>query len=359
MSKLAHQKVIFAYPGDLESPTGGYAYDRRIIEELRQCHWDVELLSLGEGFPLITSQVRSQVAILLRNLPPHLPIIMDGLALGVLPESIAQLCLRNPVIALIHHPLACESGLDAQRITQLLSSETAALKHVTQVIVNSQTTANILVTSLAVPVEHITIAHPGTDRVAQARVRLSSVADTTPLQLLSVGSIIPRKAYATLVAALAPLHNMAWNLTIAGDTLRDPACCKLLFAAIAHAGLQDRIHVLGAVSDAELQTLYQKADAYVLASLFEGYGMAYAQALAYGLPIIGTTGGAIPEVLGEGAALLVEPGDIMGLTQALRMLMEDQHCRLQLGKRAFEMAQQQPTWAACAQKFVQVLKACR
>ena len=86
-------------------------------------------------------------------------------------------------------------------------------------------------------------------------------------------------------------------MTIAGDRTRDLNAAARLDADIAAHALENRVAVLGAVSPQHLAALYAKADVFALASHFEGYGMAYAEAIAHGLPVIGTTGGAIPDTV--------------------------------------------------------------
>ena len=110
------------------------------------------------------------------------------------------------------------------------------------------------------------------------------------VRLLSVGAVVPRKGFDVLIAALATLADLPWRLTIAGDRTRDRRPAAQLDADIARHGLAGRVDVLGALPADRLAALYAGADLFVLASRFEGYGMAFAEAMAHGLPVIGTTG---------------------------------------------------------------------
>ena len=98
--------VVFAVPGSLDTPTGGYAYDKRIMAELRHLGWEVDYLNIGEGFPAPDEATRAAARSLLAALPAGRPIVLDGLALGVLPEVAAEFASRHPLVALVHHPLA-------------------------------------------------------------------------------------------------------------------------------------------------------------------------------------------------------------------------------------------------------------
>lgn len=346
------QQLIFVYPGDLNSPTGGYAYDRRIIAGLKILGWEIELISLGEGYPFPSPAQAEQAKEQLQGLTPGVPMVIDGLALGALPEVAACVAEHHPLIALIHHPLAFEFGLSEEQTAQLKRSETEALHHASQVIANSPATARDLNQHYGVPIERIDVVLPGTDRsVHQRRRSQITHGNRDAVRLLSVGSIIPRKGFPDLIKALAPLADLPWTLSIAGDTTRNNNAFDQLISDIARFGFEGRVQVLGAVSDAELISLYTQADVFVLASLFEGYGMVYAEAMAYGLPIIATRGGAIPDTVPSEAGLLVSPDDVPALTLALKTVIEDEPYRAHLSSGALRAAAQQPTWDQAAAQF--------
>ncbi|CAM3729620.1 glycosyltransferase family 4 protein [Polynucleobacter arcticus] len=349
---------VFAYPGDLQTLTGGYIYDSHIVSELTALGWEVELLSLGSGFPFPDQETINQAEQLLCQVQAGKPIVIDGLALGVMPQSIAQAAVNHPIIALIHHPLAYESGLTKGQQVQLQESETLALSHVKQVIANSPMTAQALVDSFGVERKKISTVIPGTNRVSsplyQVRTQFTS---QDPFQWLSVGSIIPRKGFGILIEALAPLRDLPWSLSIVGDTSRDAKAYADLLHSIAHFDLQDRIEIHGAVDPAYLDSLYRNADGFVLASLFEGYGMAYAEALSYALPIIGTSGGAISQTVPDSAGILIPPGDVPSLTEALRLVINDPGRRKSLSSGAGDAAKKLPTWPESAKTFADIVQA--
>jgi glycosyltransferase involved in cell wall biosynthesis len=293
------KRLAFAVPGDLATLTGGYAYDRRIIAELKTLGWTIDVIDLGEGYPRPDAANRAAAPELLARMPQGQPIVIDGLAFGVLPAAAASLHQRNPLIALVHQPLALESGLSLADANNFRASERTALEFARRVIATSPSTGNLLTMDYGVPAEHITVARPGSDPVAPAVGSRDGV-----VRLLAVGSVVPGKGYDVLIAALTTLADLPWQLMIAGDTGRDRATAAQIEGDIARFKLTDRIALLGAVAPARLAELYRAADLFVLASRFEGYGMAYAEAVAYGLPTIGTTAGAIPDTLsGESATL--------------------------------------------------------
>jgi hypothetical protein len=117
------KRVMFAVPGDLATPTGGYAYDRRVIAELRALGWQVDALDIGDSFPRPDDIARAAARRKLLATPARVPLVVDGLALGVIPEVAAELARTRPVIALVHHPLALETGVSEVEAQGLRASE--------------------------------------------------------------------------------------------------------------------------------------------------------------------------------------------------------------------------------------------
>ena len=358
ISSAGMQQLIFVYPGDLSAPTGGYAYDRQIIHGLKRLGWELELISLGDGYPFPTvAQVeRARKALLGRT--KGVPIAIDGLALGALPELAAELAEHHPIIAIIHHPLAFEFGLSEAQKRALQRSETEALRHVSQIVANSSTTARDLTQFYGVSPDTIGVVMPGTERTHRLKPKVESVGKTrNSVHLLSVGSIIPRKGFDCLMEALHSISDLPWSLSIAGDTSRNRAAYEQLLVDIDRFHFAERVRVLGAISDAELELLYDGADVFVLASHFEGYGMVYAEAMAHGLPIVATSCGAISDTVPPEAGVLVAPGDIAALGNALKDLILDAPCRARLSRGAFEASARLPTWDQSVQQFATIV--CR
>lgn len=348
------KRVAFAIPGDLATWTGGYVYDRRIIAELRRLGWAVDVVPLGDGFPMPSEEQIAEASRRLLASPPDRPIVIDGLALGVLPKAAASLHSARPVVALVHHPLASETGLARSMAKRLRGSERSALAAARIVIVTSDTTADMLADRFDVPRDRLRVIQPGTDRAPY-----STGIGSRQIQLLSVGAIVPRKGFDVLVDALAGLTDLSWQLTIVGDRGRDPQMVARLEALISHHRLEDRIRSTGKVSSDCLAIHYARADLFVLASHFEGYGMAYAEAMAHGLPIVGTTGGAIRQTVPSAAGRLVSPGNVAALATALRGVMENEAARRALAAGARAAAAALPTWTQGGEKFARVLDELR
>jgi glycosyltransferase involved in cell wall biosynthesis len=323
-----------------------------MIVELEKLGWEIELVGLGDGFPRPSQEQQKIAQERLAAIPASRPIVIDGLAFGVLPEVAMQLSSRHPLIALVHHPLAMETGLTAAQADDFRASERGALKAAIRVVVTSATTARVLVADYGVPEDRIVVACPGTDAVAAAHGSNDGI-----VRLLAVGAIVQRKGFDVLIGALATLTDLPWQLAIVGDRGRDPEAAAQMDADIVRAELDDRVTVLGAVSHESLAELYASADLFTLASRYEGYGMVFSEAIAHGLPIIATTAGAIPETVPAGAGVLVAPDDAAALAAVLRRAIEHPDERRRMAASARTAALALPNWTDSAKSFARALEA--
>lgn len=346
------KQLAFAVPGDLNTPTGGYAYDRRIIAELRKLGWDVDVIDLGSEFPRPSDRARDAAFAKLNAVPLGTRLVIDGLAFGTMDVNASQLAPERKLVALVHHPLALETGLTPAEAGAFQIMERTALSAAGHTVTTSHTTARVLMSEYGVPERRLIVVPPGTDKVAPAR----GSGGNGPLVLLAVGALVPRKGYDVLIAALATLRDLQWRLTIAGDRTRDPATAQRLEADVARFDLTQRITIAGAVTDQKLDTLYDGADLFVLPSRYEGYGMGFAAAIARGLPVIGTDAGAIPEAVPADAGILVPPDNVPALAAALRRLITGAGERSRLAAAARTAAAQLPTWADSAVLFSHALE---
>ncbi len=349
---LAEKRFIFAVPGDLNTPTGGYIYDKRMVEELRQQGWTIDIRTLSDRFPDPDAATLDSTYQTFAALPRRWVVVVDGLALGALPDIGRHLGPERPLVALVHHPLAMETGLSPERADALRESEKAALSAAAHVITVSATTAALLTNEYGIEKPRIKVVPPGTDQAPFAYGSTDGI-----VSLLSVGSVVPRKGYDLLVTALAGLKELPWRLTIAGDLTRDAEAAQQLHDVVSAAGLSDRVRLTGMISGEELGRHYHSADVFVLPSYYEGYGMVFAEALARGLPVVGTTGGAIPESVPAGAGILVPPGDVAALTGALRDMIERPELRAQHASAALRSADHLLRWPLSAELFGRAIEA--
>jgi glycosyltransferase involved in cell wall biosynthesis len=343
--------LYFAIPGNINNLTGGYAYDRQLIAELRRLGWDVVLLPLSARFPFPDAEALRDAETCFAALADDSLVLVDGLAFCALDQLAIRHARRLRLIALCHHPLALETGLSPAQAQQLRQSEAQALHCARAVIVTSSLTAQILIQEFAVQESHITAAPPGTAPGLFAACR------GEPPILLTVATLTPRKAHDQLITALAGLTHLPWNVRFVGGEHFAPAWAAQLHQQVIRAGLTDRIHFVGSVT--HLAAEYQQADVFVLPSLFEGYGMVYAEALAHGLPVVASRTGAASELVPAEAGLLVPPGDISALTQALGAILSQHDLRRHLQLGAQQVAATLPRWSNTAAIVANLLATIR
>jgi glycosyltransferase involved in cell wall biosynthesis len=350
----------FLFPGDLDTPAGGYRYDRRIVHGLRELGWQVTLLSLAGSYPQPDDTALVQAEAALAALPDGTLVVADGLAFAALPALVERHAPRLCWVALVHHPLWLETGLDTAAQARLRDSERRALACARQVIVTSNSTA-LDVQALGVPAEHIAVVEPGVDAAPLAlgaRHPARAGRSGEGLCLLCVASLLPRKGHRVLIEALAGLRDRAWTLICVGSQQLDPSEAAGVQEAIAHHGLGERVQLDGVVhDDAALGRLYAMADLFVLPSFYEGYGMVLTEALARGLPIVSTTGGAIAQTVPPAAGVLVAPRDAVALRAALARVIDDAAWREQLAAGARAARMQLPRWHDASARFAATLSA--
>ncbi|RZL04376.1 MAG: glycosyltransferase [Rubrivivax sp.] len=351
------QRIVFLIPGELDSLTGGYGYDRQVIAGLRGAGWGVDILNLDASYPWPDAQAQARTAALIAAIPDGALVVADGLAFGAMPDLAELHADRLRWVALVHHPLAHETGLDRAQQACFRVSESRALAAARAVIVTSAYTAQGLA-DFGVAPERITVVEPGTEAVPLARLgqALGAPVRREGLSLLCVATLTPRKGHLVLVEALAGLKDRAWTLDCVGSLGFDPATVAGVEAAVLAHGLQGRVHLHGEVSAQALAAFHHQADVFVLPSHFEGYGMALADALAHGLPVCSTTAGAIPDTVPADAGVLVPAGDVLALRGALARLLDEPDWRFSLAQGARRARDRLPTWAATVSAFAQTLE---
>lgn len=338
----------FAIPGDHRQKTGGFIYERRLLEGLQATGRPVShiVLPAEAAGAEQSAAVQAEVARLLA-LPQGLPLILDGLAFAAMQtETLARLAC--PVVAMLHHPMGREDGLAPDLSRRLLAQEAANLAHAAHVVVTSQHTRQTYIRLGAGPAR-ITVALPGYDGPrALPRVEAGP-------RILSVGLLARRKGHDVLIRALGQVADLDWTARIVGKT-HDPAVAAELAALIAELRLAERIELAGEISDAALSEAYRSARIFALATRYEGYGMALAEALCHGLPIVTCDTGAVPDTVGD-AALLAPPGDAEVFAAHLRMLLTSASARRDLGERSRRLGRALPVWPETAAIMGAVLDA--
>jgi glycosyltransferase involved in cell wall biosynthesis len=352
--------IDLVVPGDIDTPTGGYIYDREILAGLRTLGWRTTVRSLDASFPQPTSSALRAARTTFAAISDGSLVVIDGLALPGLERVLAEERQRLRLVALVHHPVALETGLAEATARRFEDAERRALALVRRVITTSQWTARLLA-RYDVPVGALRVVEPGVDRRTTHGSTDPRGAPPAPtaqhqsLNLLCVATLTPRKGHAVLFEALGELRDRRWHLNCAGSLLRDPAHVTALEHQLDRLRLRNRVSLLGDLDTEALERQYERADVFVLPSYLEGYGMALAEAVAHGLPVISTTAGAIPETVPAAASVLVPPGNSRALVAALAGVMDDAAKRATLAANALAARAALPTWGGAAAKFAAAL----
>jgi len=332
--------VTVVVPGPLTMRTGGSIYDRRIVQGLTARGWTVTVVEVDPVLhplapPLDTAP--GQFA----AIPDGSLVLIDGLAFGTMPEVIEREAWRLRFVPIVHMPLFATPGLTRGDAAWLSNLERRALKHAHHIVVTGQRMRmQIQALSGSSDPGFITRIPPGATRIAGED---AEPAEDRSVRLLCVANLTPGKGHDILLRAVASLPKSEWTLICAGSDSRDPGTAGRLRLLAAELGVSTRVAWPGEADDASLEAAYSAADLFVLATRSETYGMAVAEAISYGVPVISTRTGEIPAIVGEGG-LLAEPGDVEGFGALLAQAVGDAPLRRRLRDEARAAAQRLPTW---------------
>ncbi|TCI00483.1 glycosyltransferase [Roseococcus sp. SYP-B2431] len=339
-------RIALFVPTPFDTVSGGYLYDRRLVDGLRALGHEVRVVELDGRFPMPDEATEASARAAFAGLAGDEIPLIDGLALPAFASLTNELAARSAV-GLIHHPTSLEPGPHQQALAE---RERALFAACGRLVVTSPYTAKGLPPLGADP-SRIGVVEPGTDPATRA------IGSGGPgARILSVGSLIPRKGHDVLLRALARLTDLEWTLRVAGPPA-DPVHAEGLAALAEELGLASRVTFLGAVDNGTLEQEYATADLFALATHFEGFGMAAAEAQARGLPLALCTGGAIADLVGPGAAILAAPGDANSLSRGMRRPLFDTALRAQMAEASWAAGQALPRWEDRATRFVAELEA--
>jgi glycosyltransferase involved in cell wall biosynthesis len=347
--------------GSLNTFSGGYLYDRKLVEHLRRAGDEVEIVSLPQ---------RSYAQHLADNASAWLSArLRAGRWDALLQDELNHPSLfwinrrvrgRWPIVAIVHHLRSSERHPAGQRVLYRWI-ERRYLAGVDGFVFNSQTT-RAAVEALSGGGRRAVVAHPGGDRFGPAlpadHVRARAY-QPGPLRLLFVGNVIPRKGLHTLVEGLRRLEVGDWRLEVAGSLHVDPDYARAVREQIERRGLGDKVALCGAVTDEALREMLTRAHVLVVPSSYEGFGIVYLEGMGFGLPAIAAGAGAAGEIITEGEnGFLVPPGDAGALAESLKIFLRNRERLAAMSLAALRRFQQHPAWESTAVRiraFLQLL----
>lgn len=346
--------------GNLDIVTGGFLYDRMLVNHLRARGDEVEVFArpwrhyashLADNGSLVwgRSLADARVDVLLQDELNHPSLVLSNRRL--------KARTTYPIVSIVHHLRCCELRPAWQnRLYRMV--ERSYLSTVDGFVFNSRTTRSV-VESLVGTDRPSVVAYPAGDRVApkigatEVRSRAKSPG---PLRVLFVGALIPRKQLHTLVEALALLPAGTVHLDVVGSLSTDPAYAARIEREIGRHHLEQNVTLWGSLAAAELEKRYARCQLLVVPSSYEGFGIVYLEAMGFGLPGVATTAGAAHEIITSGLnGFLVDTGDAAALSQTMLRLSTDRDLLAEMGVAALKRYADHPTWEQSCAKIADFL----
>jgi glycosyltransferase involved in cell wall biosynthesis len=356
---------------------------------------EVHEIAVNGDWPRPSTIARAAVAGALDGLPDGSTVLLDGLAACGIPEVLEPAADRLRLVVLVHLPLGDETGLSPAEAAELTARERRTLHAAAAVVVTSDGAARRVIELHALPPAKVHVAVPGVDPAPLAPGSATGPESDTGLEsatasgstaddatahsataddataddataddatadsaaardgrpgpaLLCVAAVSPRKGQDVLVEALRTVEDLDWSCTCVGSTARG-----------VPAG-PGRVRFAGPRTGADLDAAFAAADLLVLPSRAETYGMVVTEALARGIPVLGTRVDGVPEALGAAPdgtvpGTLVPPGDPAALAAAIRAWLTDADLRRRWRAAARARRDTLPGWNDTAGRLAAVL----
>lgn len=321
---------------DPTRPSGGNVYDRHLCEELTRSGW-----SVGEH------EATATLAGVIAELPDGAVVLVDGLVAVRHAADLLGHAARLRIVVLLHMPFG-------ERDAGLRVDESLVLSSAVAVVTTSAWSRRWVLEHYALRPERVHVAEPGATRADLAPGSEGGAA------LVCVAALTADKGHAVLLAALAEVVDVPWRVTCVGSLDRDRELAVRLQSHARELGIDDRVTWTGALTGSDLDKAWAEADALVLATRAESWGLVVTEALARGLPVLATHVGGLPEALGttpdgRRPGLLVPPDDAAALAGAVRRWLTDGELRRGLREAARVRRTTLPGWSVTADRVARVL----
>lgn len=305
-------KIYFLINDDINTLTGGYIYNKYIVNGLNEKNYDVSVISLLGNFPNPTSSDLNKCSEILNTLPDKAFLVVDSLILGFIPQLLIKIRERTSIIGLMHLPLSID--LKSNKKQRLFLEEEKALELCKRIITTSFYT-KILLTESGIDAEKILVAEPGTENYPK-----KENYPCNPYNLVCISNYHENKNQIALIKALKNLVEYNWEMNFFGRS--DTFYFRKLKELVYSYNLDKRIFLGGPLERSKISDIYLKSDLFILPTKFETYGMALTEALAHGIPVITTLTGGISYSVPASMAIFVKP-TVKSLVAALKKVFID------------------------------------
>ncbi len=340
--------------GDPSTLTGGYLFHQRLAELAPDHGARIDFVSFPHRpFPLAmldAPDVLGQTAALDADV-----LVLDSIAAAFTGPAMLLGGPSVPLVGMLHQP---PGGIDHGRLRSAVQArlDRLAYRRAARLLVASDSLAADL-EEQGVARERLRVVPPGRDVATGHGQSPGDLRRGRQAAFLCVGNWVERKGIVDLLDAFALLPSNTATLHLVGDDHADEGYGDRIRVRLARPDLIDHVVVHGRKSREEVAALYAAADAFVLPSIREPFGTVYGEAMAFGLPVVGWRAGNLPYLADHGKeGLLVEPGDVAGLSNALHLLARDLDLRARLGEAAHARALKRPTWSDTARVFFDAVR---
>lgn len=336
--------------GGLDRTSGGFLYDRRLVEYLRDRGDTVEVVSLPwRTYPRhLFDNVDSDLKRRLETTDVDV-WLQDELCHPSLVWMNRRLDVDVSIVSIVHHLRSCEPR--SAWWSRLYGwVERRYLESVDGAICSSKATRAAV--SALTDRPRCLVAHPPGDRF-EPTVSTDAIRDRAhrrgPLRIIFVGNLIPRKGLHTLIEGLTRLPHNAWQLTVVGSLQTAPQYVARIRRMIDRLDVRDNVELTGRLSDDDLQTELERSHLLAVPSMYEGFGIVYLEGMGFGLPPLATTAGGASEIVDDGQnGFLVSPGDPEAIVRVLDTILEDRDRVSRMGIAARERYDAHPEWPVTA-----------
>jgi glycosyltransferase involved in cell wall biosynthesis len=336
--------------------TGGYLYDRYLVNHLRKAGHLVTLVTLPPRIywrrylDNLSSTLCDRIVKLRLDM-----LVQDELCHPSLLRLNQQLRRRwdRPVITLVHH-LNCREPRSYWANQCLAWVEKRYLDSVDGFIFNSRTTKDQVV-GMSPRLRPQIVSWPGGNRLGrwmEPDAIFRRAMALGPLKLLFLGAVIPRKGLLQLIQTLYRFKIRNWRLDVVGDTEAVPAYANRVRKTIQRYGLELKIRMWGRLDDAALRTFLIRSHVLCMPFAYEGFGIAAVEAFNFGLPVMGLSQGATREIVCNGrTGYLFTLDDEQSVARAISGLASHRRRLAEMGLAAAAKAEKLPTWQDCVERI--------